>query len=71
MFGGGTSARVSGQERFRDGTRTHSAAVRDALSLYPCRQCGGDCEGIPAKGVRAVTWSQRCEPVWTLEERAA
>ena len=43
----------------------------DALSRYPCRQYEGDCEGIPAKGVRAVTRSQRCEPGWTPEEMAA
>ena len=39
----------------------------DALSRYPCRQCGGDCEEIQAKGVRAVTRSQRCEIGWTPE----
>ena len=49
--------------------RKHGNA--DALSRYPCRQCGGDCEGTPAKGVRAVTRSQRCEPGWTPEEMAA
>ena len=49
--------------------RKHGNA--DALSWYPCRQCGGDCEGTPAKGVRAVTRSQRCEPGWTPEEMAA
>ena len=43
----------------------------DALSRYPCRQCGGNCEGTPAKGVRAVTRSQRCEPGWTPGEMAA
>ena len=43
----------------------------DALSRYPCRQCGGDCAGITAEGVRALTRSQRCEPGWTLEEMAA
>ena len=42
----------------------------NALSRYPCRQCGGDCEGTPAKGVRAVTRSQRCESCWTPEEMA-
>ena len=41
----------------------------DALSRYPCWQCGGDCE-TPAKAVRAVTRSQRCEPGWTPEEMA-
>ena len=49
--------------------RKHGNA--DARSRYPCRQCGGDCEGTPAKGVRAVTRSQRCEPGWTREEMAA
>ena len=39
----------------------------DALSRYTCRQC----EGIPAKGVRAVTRSQICEPGWTLWEMVA
>ena len=42
----------------------------DAFSRYPCRQCGGDCEGTPARGARAVTRSQRCEPGWTPEEMA-
>ena len=42
----------------------------DALSRYPCRQCGGDRETL-AKKVRAVTRSQRCEPGWTPEEMAA
>ena len=37
----------------------------------PCRQCGGDCAGVTATGVRAVTTSQRCEPGWTPEEMAA
>ena len=37
--------------------RKHGNA--DALSLYLCRQCGGDCAGITAKEVRAVTRSQR------------
>ena len=49
--------------------RKHGNA--DALSRDPCRQCGGDCEGTPAKEVRAVTRSQRCEPGWTPEEMAA
>ena len=49
--------------------RKHGNA--DALSWYPCRQCGRDCEGTPAKGVRAVTRSQRCEPGWTPQEMAA
>ena len=49
--------------------RKHGNA--DALSRYPCRQCVGDCEGIPAKEVRAVTRSQKCEPGWTPEEMAA
>ena len=44
--------------------RKHGNA--DALSRYPCQQCGGDCEGITAKEVRPVTRSQRCEPGWTL-----
>ena len=43
----------------------------DALSRYPCQQCAGDCEGIPAKEVRAVTRSQRCEPGSTPEEMVA
>ena len=43
----------------------------DALSWYPCRQCGGDYEETPAKAVRAVTRSQRCEPGLTPEEMAA
>ena len=43
----------------------------DALSRYLCRQCGGDCAGATATGVRAVTRSQRCEPGWTPEEMAA
>ena len=42
----------------------------DALSRYPCRQCGGDCE-IPVKAVRAVMRSQQCEPDWTPKEMAA
>ena len=41
--------------------RKHGNA--DALSRYPCRQCGGDCE-TPVKAVRAVTRSQRCELGW-------
>ena len=49
--------------------RKHGNA--DALSRYPCRQCGGDCAGITAKEVQAVTRSQRCEPGWTPEEMAA
>ena len=49
--------------------RKHGNA--DALSRYPCRQCGGDCEGTPVKPVRAVTKSQRCEPGCTSEEMAA
>ena len=49
--------------------RKHGNA--DALSRYLCRQCGGDCEGITAKEVRAVTRSQRCEPGWTPEEMAS
>ena len=48
--------------------RKHGNA--DALSQYPCRQCGGDCEA-PVKTVRAVTRSQECEPGWTHEEMAA
>ena len=48
--------------------RKHGNA--DALSRYPCRQCGGDCE-TPVKAVRAVTRSQRCEPGWNPEEMAA
>ena len=48
--------------------RKHGNA--DALSRYPCRQCGGDCE-TPVKAVRAVTRSQECEPGWTPEEMAA
>ena len=48
--------------------RKHGNA--DALSRYPCRQCGGDCE-TPVKAVRAVTRSQRCEQGWTPEEMAA
>ena len=48
--------------------RKHGNA--DALSRYPCRQCGGDCE-TPVKAVRAVTRSQKCEPGWTPEEMAA
>ena len=48
--------------------RKHGNA--DALSRYPCRQCGGDCAGITAEGVRAVTRSQRCELGWTPEEMA-
>ena len=48
--------------------RKHGNA--DALSRYPCRQCGGDCE-TPVKAVRAVTRSQRCELGWTPEEMAA
>ena len=48
--------------------RKHGNA--DALSRYPCRQCGGDCEA-PVKTVRAVTRSQECEPGWTHEEMAA
>ena len=43
----------------------------DALSRYPCRQWGGDCAGVTATGMRAVTRSQRCEPGWTPEEMAA
>ena len=43
----------------------------DTLSQYLCQQCGGDCEGTTAKGVRAVTRSQRYEPGWTLEDMAA
>ena len=42
----------------------------DALSRYPCRQCGGDCE-TPVKAVRPMTRSQKCEPGWTPEEMAA
>ena len=49
--------------------RKHGNA--DALSRYPCRQCRGDCQGTPAKAVRAVTRSQRCEPGWIPEEMAA
>ena len=49
--------------------RKHGNA--DALSRYPCRQCGEDCAGATAMGVRAVTRSQRCEPGWTPEEMAA
>ena len=48
--------------------RKHGNA--DALSRYPCQQCGGDCE-TPVKAVRAVTRSQKCEPGWTPEEMAA
>ena len=48
--------------------RKHGNA--DALSRYPCRQCGGDCE-TPVKAVQAVTRSQKCEPGWTPEEMAA
>ena len=48
--------------------RKHGNA--DALSRYPCRQCGGDCEA-PFKTVQAVTRSQECEPGWTHEEMAA
>ena len=48
--------------------RKHGNA--DALSRYPCRQCGWDCEA-PVKTVRAVTRSQECEPGWTHEEMAA
>ena len=48
--------------------RKHGNA--DALSRYPCRQCGGDCGGATATGVRVVTRSQRCEPGWTPEEMA-
>ena len=48
--------------------RKHGNA--DALSRYPCRQWGGDCE-TPVKAVRAVTRSQECEPGWTHEEMAA
>ena len=47
--------------------RNHGNA--DALSRYPCRQCGGDCE-TPVKAVRAVTRSQKCESGWTPEEMA-
>ena len=43
----------------------------DALSSYPCRQCGGGCEGTPTKGVRAVTRSKKCEPGRTPEKMAA
>ena len=43
----------------------------DALFRYPCRQCRGDCDGTPTKGVQALTRSQRCEPGWTPEEMAA
>ena len=49
--------------------RKHGNA--DAIFRYLCRQCGGDCEGTPAKVVRAVTRSQRCESGWTPEEMAA
>ena len=58
---------LGGARFFRPG-RKHGNA--DALSRYPCRQCGGDCEA-PVKTVRAVTRSQECEPGWTHEEMAA
>ena len=45
--------------------RKHGNA--DALSRYPCRQCGGDCE-TPVKAVRAMTRSQKCEQGWTPED---
>ena len=48
--------------------RKHGNA--DALSRYPCWQCGGDCK-TQVKAVRAVTRSQKCEPGWMPEEMAA
>ena len=42
----------------------------DALSCYPCSQCGGGCEGTPPQGNRAVTRSHACEPGWAPEELA-
>ena len=51
----------------RDGSKGNA----DPLSRYLCQQCGGGCEGTLARGVRAVTRSQRCEPGETPEEMAA
>ena len=49
--------------------RKHGNA--DALSRYPCKQCGGRCKEEAQARVRVMTRSQMYEPGWIPEELAA
>ena len=46
--------------------RKHGNA--DALSQYPCHQCGGKYNGTQSKGVKVVTRSRVYEPGWGPED---
>ena len=39
-----------------------------ASSRYPCRQCGGNCDETPSKGVKVITLSHVYEPGWAPED---
>ena len=43
----------------------------DALSRYPCHQCGDECNGAPPQGVKVVTRSRAYEPGWGPEDLSA